>query len=86
MRLQPVDIGFCDVLVSGQVDLVRTDPKHGVVVVDYKLSRGAAAQHDLVQLAIYAQMLTLLKPAMKFTGRLEYYEPALTVTQLTLSS
>ena len=26
MRLQPVDIGDCGMLVSGQVDLVRTDP------------------------------------------------------------
>ena len=83
MRLQPVDIGHCGMLVSGQVDLVRTDPVHGVVVVDYKLSRGATAQHDLVQLAIYSQMLTVLKPGLKFTGMLEYYEPALTVTELT---
>lgn len=83
MRLQPVDIGHCGLLVGGQVDLVRTDPTHGVVVVDYKLSRGATAQHDLVQLAIYAQMLTVLKPGLKFTGMVEYYEPALTVTELT---
>ncbi len=83
MRLPSVDIGQCGVLVSGQVDLVRTDPKHGVVVVDYKLSRGAEAQHDLVQLAIYAQMLATMKPGLKFTGMLEYYEPELTVTELT---
>lgn len=82
MLLQPVDIGHCGLLVSGQVDLVRTDPKHGVVVVDYKLSRGATARHDLVQLAIYAQMLSVLKPGLKFTGMLEYYEPELTVTEL----
>jgi S-DNA-T family DNA segregation ATPase FtsK/SpoIIIE len=83
MRLPPTDVGDCGLLVSGQIDLVRTDQKHGVVVVDYKLSRGATARHDLVQLAIYAQMLSRLKPGLKFTGILEYYEPELTVTELT---
>ncbi|MGH8514502.1 MAG: DNA translocase FtsK [Gammaproteobacteria bacterium] len=64
-------------LIAGRVDAVRTHPVHGVEVVDYKLSRGAQAKHDLVQLAIYARMLAIAKPGLRFHGVLEYYEPQL---------
>ncbi|MGH8534285.1 MAG: DNA translocase FtsK, partial [Gammaproteobacteria bacterium] len=64
-------------LIAGRVDAVRTHPVHGVEVVDYKLSRGAQAKHDLVQLAIYARMLASAKPGLRFHGVLEYYEPEL---------
>src|SRR5690606_30142063 len=53
----------------------------GVVVVDYKLSRGGEARHDLVQLAIYARLLKLARPGLAFTGLLEYYGPELTVVE-----
>lgn len=64
-------------LISGRVDAVRTDPEHGVVVVDYKLSHGSNAKEDLVQLAIYAHLLEKTRPGLAFTGLLEYYEPKL---------
>ncbi|MGQ0443608.1 MAG: DNA translocase FtsK, partial [Beijerinckiaceae bacterium] len=64
-------------LIAGRVDAVRTHPVHGVEVIDYKLSRGAQAKHDLIQLAIYSRMLAIAKPGLRFHGVLEYYEPDL---------
>ncbi len=64
-------------LIAGRVDAVRTHPVHGVEVIDYKLSRGAQAKHDLIQLAIYSRMLAIAKPGLRFHGVLEYYEPEL---------
>lgn len=63
--------------VSGRPDSVQVDPVHGIVVVDYKLSRGSNGTLDLLQLAIYARMLRLAKPGLNFAGLLEYYEPGL---------
>ncbi len=74
MRIETTRGAF---LIAGRVDAVRTHPVHGVEVVDYKLSRGAQAKHDLVQLAIYARMLASAKSGLRFHGVLEYYEPAL---------
>jgi S-DNA-T family DNA segregation ATPase FtsK/SpoIIIE len=34
-------------------------------------------QHDLLQLAVYAELLSLSKPGLRFHGCLEYYEPEL---------
>ncbi|HEV7866612.1 MAG TPA: DNA translocase FtsK [Chthoniobacteraceae bacterium] len=65
------------VLVSGRPDAVRTHPDAGLEVVDYKLSRGANLKHDLLQLAIYARLLRTVKPGLRFSGVLEFYEPAL---------
>jgi S-DNA-T family DNA segregation ATPase FtsK/SpoIIIE len=62
--------------ISGRPDAVRLHPG-GVEVVDYKLSRGGNLKHDLVQLAIYARLLRMVKPGLVFNGLLEYYEPAL---------
>jgi S-DNA-T family DNA segregation ATPase FtsK/SpoIIIE len=72
-------VPFADgaVLVSGRPDAVRRHPEAGVEVVDYKLSRGTNLKHDLLQLAIYARLLRLTKPGLRFSGVLEYYEPAL---------
>jgi S-DNA-T family DNA segregation ATPase FtsK/SpoIIIE len=64
-------------LVSGQVDALRSHPRFGLELVDYKLSHGSQAKHDLVQLAIYARLLAVAKPGLRFAGTLEYYEPEL---------
>ncbi|MDZ7754476.1 MAG: DNA translocase FtsK [Gammaproteobacteria bacterium] len=77
------DIAGTGLCVSGRVDAVRRDPSHGVVVVDYKLSRGAETKHDLVQLAIYGHLLEASRPGLDFTGLLEYYEPELTVLEVS---
>ena len=57
----------------------------GVEVVDYKLSRGANLKHDLLQVAIYARLLREVKPGLKFSGVLEYYEPALHVVPVAVA-
>jgi len=64
------------ICVSGRPDAVRLHSS-GVEVVDYKLSRGSNLKHDLVQLAIYARLLRIVKPGLVFNGVLEFYEPAL---------
>lgn len=73
----PVETPAGTLSVSGRVDAVRTHPEHLIEVVDYKLSRGAKAEHDLVQLAIYSHMLEIARPGLQFHGVLEYYEPEL---------
>ena len=63
-------------LISGRPDAVRLSSAD-LEVVDYKLSRGSNLKHDLVQLAIYAKLLRIVKPGLIFSGALEFYEPAL---------
>jgi S-DNA-T family DNA segregation ATPase FtsK/SpoIIIE len=83
LRDVPIAVGVRDTLrVSGQVDALRSHPRFGVEVVDYKLSHGAQAKHDLVQLAVYARLLAGTKPGLRFTGSLEYYEPELRELQV----
>ncbi len=65
------------IFVSGQIDAVRTHPEYGLEIADYKLSHGDNLKHDLLQLAIYAELLRHAKPGLRFHGVLEYYEPAL---------
>jgi S-DNA-T family DNA segregation ATPase FtsK/SpoIIIE len=65
------------IFISGQIDAVRTHPEHGLEIADYKLSHGANLKHDLLQMAIYAKLLNIVKPGLKFQGVLEYYEPQL---------
>lgn len=84
LAVNGIEIGNTGLRVNGRVDAVRHDPDRGVVVVDYKLSRGAEAKHDLIQLAIYARLLETSRPGLEFTGLLEYYEPE--VTPLEVSS
>jgi S-DNA-T family DNA segregation ATPase FtsK/SpoIIIE len=72
------------VLVSGRPDAVRRHPETGVEVIDYKLSRGANLKHDLVQLAVYANLLRRTKPGLRFGGVLEYYEPTLHVVPVSV--
>ncbi|MBS0660553.1 MAG: PD-(D/E)XK nuclease family protein [Verrucomicrobia bacterium] len=71
----PTDCG--PVQLSGRPDLVRRTREGGLVVVDYKTTQGASLQHDLLQIAIYSEMLRLARPGLEFGARLEYYEPAL---------
>jgi|GEM_PF-625353 len=81
----PIDgvvITDTDFAVSGRVDAVRADAKHGIVVVDYKLSRGSQTKHDLLQLAIYAHLLEASRPGLSFTGLLEYYDPQLSCIEV----
>ncbi|HEX6994920.1 MAG TPA: DNA translocase FtsK [Gammaproteobacteria bacterium] len=77
LPIEGVVIADTDFAVSGRVDAVRADTKHGVVVVDYKLSRGSQTKHDLLQLAIYAHLLEAIRPGLSFAGLLEYYDPEL---------
>lgn len=71
----PTDVG--PVQLSGRPDLVRRTAAGGLVVVDYKTTQGASLQHDLLQIAIYSEMLRVARPGLEFGARLEYYEPAL---------
>jgi S-DNA-T family DNA segregation ATPase FtsK/SpoIIIE len=71
------------IFVSGRPDAVRNDFGSGIEVVDYKLSRGASLKEDLIQLAAYAHLLGRRKPGLRFSGIVEYYEPALHVTPVT---
>jgi S-DNA-T family DNA segregation ATPase FtsK/SpoIIIE len=63
--------------VSGQLDAVRSHPDTALEIVDYKLSRGSNLKHDLLQICIYARILSLARPGLHFHGTLEYYEPQL---------
>jgi S-DNA-T family DNA segregation ATPase FtsK/SpoIIIE len=72
----PFAVGDRGLRISGRPDAVRLHPG-GVEVVDYKLSRGGNLKYDLVQLAIYARLLRMVKPGLVFNGVLEFYEPAL---------
>ncbi len=70
--------------VSGQLDAVRSHPDTVLEVVDYKLSRGSHLKHDLLQVCIYARLLTLARPGLDFHGTLEYYEPQLHEVNISL--
>ncbi|MGA8261943.1 MAG: DNA translocase FtsK [Arenicellales bacterium] len=83
LPVEGVEIADGSFSVSGRVDAVRSDPRHGVVVVDYKLSQGAQTKHDLIQLAIYAHLLEASRPGLSFSGLLEYYGPELTPLEVT---
>jgi S-DNA-T family DNA segregation ATPase FtsK/SpoIIIE len=72
----PFAVGNGVLLISGRPDAVRLR-SDGVEVVDYKLSRGGNLKHDLIQLAIYARLLRIVKLGLVFHGVLEFYEPAL---------
>lgn len=69
--------GDNSVFVSGQLDTVRAHPARGIEIVDYKLTKGDNREQDLLQLAIYAELLKKLKPEITCNGALEYYIPDL---------
>ncbi len=75
--------GNHDIFVSGRIDAVRRHPPDALVIVDYKLSKGSELTHDMLQLAIYAELLKRTHSNLKLCGWLEYYEPALHITELT---
>ena len=83
MRDVRVPVGGSTVSLGGFVDALRLHPKHGLEIVDYKLSRGANLRHDLLQVAIYARMLRLSEVGLEFWGCLEYYLPALEVLEIS---
>lgn len=68
-------VGEDHILISGKVDAVRNHPKRGLEIVDYKLSHGSNLEQDLLQIAIYSQLLRFKKPGVNYHGLLEYYEP-----------
>jgi DNA segregation ATPase FtsK/SpoIIIE, S-DNA-T family len=70
-----IDLGRTSLMLSGQLDAVRFHPGHHLEVVDYKLTHGERMKHDLVQLVLYAKLLSIARPGLFFHGALEYYEP-----------
>jgi S-DNA-T family DNA segregation ATPase FtsK/SpoIIIE len=73
----PVQVGDTQVEIRSRVDAIRIHPEYQLEVVDYKLSQGHEQKADLVQLAIYARLLSIWRPGCEFCGTLEYYLPAL---------
>ena len=78
-RLQDINLKVDEAhfFISGQLDAIRTHPDHDLEIVDYKLSQGANQQHDLLQIAIYAKLLQIIRPKLTCCGMLEYYNPEL---------
>ncbi|WP_018291138.1 DNA translocase FtsK [Verrucomicrobium sp. 3C] len=64
--------------VEGRLDTLRHHPKAGWQLVDYKLSPQSDSPRDLMQLAIYAELLRQSRKDFPFSGLLEYYNPSLT--------
>ncbi|MES0337134.1 MAG: DNA translocase FtsK [Candidatus Magnetobacterium sp. LHC-1] len=83
--VKDVHFSFGDnaVFVSGKIDAVRTNPQYQREIVDYKLTRGGNMKHDMLQIAIYARLLTMTNPALKFHGTIEYYLPKLDKVSFT---
>lgn len=67
------------VRVEGRLDTLRRHPREGRQIVDYKLCRPSDSPRDLLQLAIYAEILRQDPKGSPFSGVLEYYDPSLTV-------
>ncbi len=76
--------GNNSLFVSGQLDTVRVHPVRGIEIVDYKLTKIENRDRDLLQLAIYAELLKRVKPQLKFNGILEYYVPELRKVVMTI--
>jgi len=73
----PYEIADLNFYISGRIDTLRNDPNGGLTIVDYKLSHGQKFKFDMLQLAIYSELLRINKPGLKFRGLIEYYEPEL---------
>jgi S-DNA-T family DNA segregation ATPase FtsK/SpoIIIE len=73
----PFQVGANSVDVRGRVDAIRFHPERQIEVVDYKLTQGGEPAADLVQLSIYAHLLSIWRPGCQFSGTLEYYLPEL---------
>lgn len=72
----PIETPAGIVNLAGRPDAVRLE-KEGLVVVDYKTSRGSNLKTDLLQAIIYAALLHQLHPKLSFSAQLEYFEPSL---------
>jgi RecA/RadA recombinase len=68
---------------AGLIDVVRTRQDGDLDVVDYKLSYGNRIEQELLQLAIYAKLLTGQERAYRYHGSLEYFLPQLHIQELT---
>lgn len=71
------------IFISGIIDCLRNRPEGRLEAVDYKLTKGADLQRELVQLAIYRQLLKHKKAEFDVSGSLEYFLPALHVQEVT---
>lgn len=71
----PCRYGPRSLYVSGQIDAVRVRPEGGLEIVDYKLSKGDNLAHDLLQVSIYAFLLSQTQARVPYSGLLEYYHP-----------
>lgn len=71
--------------ISGRVDAIRSLPNNELEVVDYKLTKGENREQDLLQIAIYSQLLKLTKPGLSFHGLIEYYNPELITEKVNLN-
>ncbi len=75
--------GAKTVFVSGRVDSLRRLPNHELEIADYKLHHSEDRERDLLQVAIYAGLLSRNNPALRFSAALEYYLPALEVVRVS---
>lgn len=76
------------IAVSGRIDALRTHPVHDAEIVDYKLRYDSdrwrnMPQRDLLQLAIYAELIRRTEPARECAGTVEYYGPSLLALTVT---
>lgn len=69
--------------VTGILDAVRARPDRTLEIVDYKLTRGDRLEQELLQIAIYAELLSGPGPANLYHGSLEYFLPQLHVQSIT---
>jgi DNA segregation ATPase FtsK/SpoIIIE, S-DNA-T family len=72
----PIETKEGTVNIAGRPDGVRLE-RDGLVIIDYKLSRGSNLKIDLLQVVIYAALLRQVHPKLSFSAQLEYYEPRL---------
>jgi hypothetical protein len=68
--------------VSGAIDCVRHGKRGGLEVVDYKLSHGTHLEKEMVQVALYRQLLKRSN-GTEASGSLEYFLPELLVQEFT---
>ncbi|MBW0001599.1 MAG: DUF853 family protein [Verrucomicrobia bacterium] len=69
--------------VTGILDAVRARPDRTLEIVDYKLTRGDRLEQELLQIAIYAELLSGPGTTNLYHGSLEYFLPQLHVQSIT---
>ncbi|MBV8898495.1 MAG: DUF853 family protein [Verrucomicrobia bacterium] len=69
--------------VTGILDAVRARPDRTLEIVDYKLTRGDRLEQELLQIAIYAELLSGPGAPNLYHGSLEYFLPQLHVQSIT---